>query len=128
MTILAEAGDLRGFAHHRQFLKFYGVDLATCRSGTFRRRIKLSKYGNARLRRILWMAPQVAVRQRDNSFRDKLARYVAGHGNDPNRRRKATTALTAKMARVAQAVIKTGTECRPFEEPGRHQLEEFSLR
>ncbi|MFX6424101.1 transposase, partial [Acinetobacter baumannii] len=89
--------DLRRFAHHRQFLKFCGLDLATCQSGTFRGRTKLSKYGNARLRRTFWMATQVAIRQRDNSFRDKLGRYVAGHGNDPDRRRKAMTALTAKM-------------------------------
>ncbi|CKZ70467.1 Uncharacterised protein [Mycobacterium tuberculosis] len=41
---------------------------------------------------------------------------MAGHGNDPDRRRKAMTALTAKMARVAHAVIKTGTEYRPFVE------------
>lgn len=114
LTILAEAGDLRRFAHHRQFLKFCGLDLATCQSGTFRGRTKLSKYGNARLRRTFWMATQVAIRQRDNSFRDKLGRYIAGHANDPDRRRKAMTALTAKMARVAHAVIKTGTEYRPF--------------
>lgn len=116
LTILAEAGDLRRFAHHRQFLKFCGLDLATCQSGTFRGRTKLSKYGNARLRRTFWMATQVAIRQRDNSFRDKLGRYVAGHGNDPDRRRKAMTALTAKIARVTHAVIKTGTEYRPFVE------------
>lgn len=116
LTILAEAGDLRRFAHHRQFLKFCGLDLATCQSGTFRGRTKLSKYGNARLRRTFWMATQVAIRQRDNSFRDKLGRYVAGYGNDPDRRRKAMTALTAKMARVAHAVIKTGAEYRPFVE------------
>ena len=36
MTILAEAGDLRRFRHHRQFLKFSGIDLATVRSGMFR--------------------------------------------------------------------------------------------
>ena len=116
LTILAEAGDLRRFNHHRQFLKFCGLDLATCQSGTFRGWTKLSKYGNARLRRTFWMATQVAIRQRDNSFRDKLGRYVAGYGNDPDRRRKAMTALTAKMARVAHAVIKTGTEYRPFVE------------
>lgn len=56
LTILAEAGDLRRFSHHRQFLKFCGLDLATCQSGTFRDRTKLSKYGNARLRRTFWMA------------------------------------------------------------------------
>lgn len=116
LTILAEAGDLRRFNHHRQFLKFCGLDLATCQSGTFRGRTKLSKYGNARLRRTFWMATQVAIRQRDNSFRDKLGRYVAGYGNDPDRRRKAMIALTAKMARVAHAVIKTGAEYRPFVE------------
>jgi len=114
LTILAEAGDLRRFAHHRQFLKFCGLDLATCQSGMFRGRTKLSKYGNARLRRTFWMATQVAIRQPNNSFRDKLGRYVAGHADDPDRRRKAMIALTAKMARVAHAVIKTGTEYRPF--------------
>lgn len=119
LTILAEAGDLRRFGHHRQFLKFCGLDLATCQSGTFRGRTKLSKYGNARLRRTFWMAAQVAARQPDNSFRDKLGRYVAGHADDADRRRKAMTALTAKMARVAHAVVKTGTEYRPFlERPG----------
>lgn len=114
LTILAEAGDLRRFSHHRQFLKFCGLDLATCQSGTFRGRTKLSKYGNARLRRTFWMAAQVAARQRDNSFRDKFGRYTAGHADDADRRRKAMTALTAKMARVAHAVVKTGTEYRPF--------------
>jgi transposase len=29
LTILAEAGDPRRFNHHRQFLKFCGMDLAT---------------------------------------------------------------------------------------------------
>ena len=50
LTILAEAGNLRRFNHHRQFLKFCGMDLATIQSGTFRGQTKLSKYGNARLR------------------------------------------------------------------------------
>src|SRR3546814_5068323 len=55
LTILAEAGDLRRFGHHRQFLKFCGLDLATRQSGLFRGRTKLSKYGSARLRRPFWM-------------------------------------------------------------------------
>ena len=83
LTILAEAGDLRRFGHHRQFLKFCGMDLATIRSGTFRGQTKLSKYGNARLRRTLWMAGQVAIMQRANSFRDKFERYIARDGTMP---------------------------------------------
>jgi transposase len=73
MTILAEAGDLRRFRHHRQFLKFCGLDLATHQSGQFRGQTKLSKFGNARLRRAFWVAAQVAIRQRDNGFRAKRA-------------------------------------------------------
>jgi hypothetical protein len=50
--------------HHHQFLKFCGMDLATIQSGTFRGQTKLSKYGNARLRCILWMVWQVAILQK----------------------------------------------------------------
>jgi transposase len=67
LAILAEAGDLRRFGHHRQFLKFCGLDLSTQQSGTYRGQTKLSKYGNARLRRSLWLAAQVAIRQKENS-------------------------------------------------------------
>ena len=101
MTILAEAGDLRRFRHHRQFLKFCGLDLATHQSGQFRGLTKLSKFGNARLRRAFWMAAQVAIRQRDNSFRTKFERYIAKDRDNADLRRKALTAVTAKMARAA---------------------------
>ncbi|MBG0792444.1 IS110 family transposase [Methylocystis sp. H62] len=114
LTILAETGDLRRFSHHRQFLKFCGLDLATMQSGVFRSQTKLSKYGNGRLRRTLWLAGQVAIRQRDNSFRDKFERYIARDRDNPDLKRKALTAITAKMARVVHAVIKSGSDYRPF--------------
>src|SRR3984957_5260517 len=76
LTILAEAGDLRRFSHHRQFLKFCGFDLATAQSGQFRALSRLSKRGNARLRAVFWMAASVAVRMRENSFRAKFERYM----------------------------------------------------
>jgi len=50
LIILAEAGDLRRFTHHRQFLKYCGLDLAKNQSGVSRSREQLSKRGNARLR------------------------------------------------------------------------------
>jgi transposase len=116
LAILAEAGDLRRFGHHRQFLKFCGLDLATHQSGQFRGKTKLSKRGNARLRRTLWMAAQVAIRQRENSFRAKFERYVAKNRHDADLRRKASTAITAKLARVVHAIIKSGDDYRPFVE------------
>lgn len=114
LTILAEAGDLRRFRHHRQFLKFCGMDLATIQSGTFRGQTKLSKYGNARLRRTLWMAGQVAINQRANSFRDKFERYISKDRHNTHLRRKAYTAIAAKMARTVHGIIKRGEPYRPF--------------
>ena len=114
LTILAETWDLRRFHHHRQFLKFCGMDLATVQSGMFRGRSKISKYGNARLRRTLWLAGQTAVLKMAISFRDKFERYIAQDRHNPDLRRKACTAIAAKMARTIHAVIKSGEPYRPF--------------
>jgi transposase len=116
LTIIAEAGDLRRFHHHRQFLKFCGLDLSTQQSGQYRGQTRLSKFGNARLRRTLWIAGQVAIRQRENGFRHKFERYIARDRDNPDLRRKAMTAITAKMARVVHAVVKNGSDYRPFVE------------
>lgn len=106
LVILAEAGDLRRFAHYRQFLKFCGLDLAKSQSGATRSRDRLSKRGNARLRCALWMAAMSAVRMRENAFRDKYKRYIASAPEDLDLKRKARTAVTAKLARVVYALIK----------------------
>jgi transposase len=112
LVILAEAGDLRRFPHHRQFLKFCGLDLAKAQSGNFRGKDKLSKRGNARLRCALWMAAMSAARMRENAFREKFRRYVASAPDDTDLKRKARTAITAKMARVVYALIKHGQPYR----------------
>ena len=125
LTILAEAGDLRRFRHHRQFLKLCGMDLATIQSGTFRGQTKLSKYGNARLRRTLWMAGQVAITQRANSFRDKFEGYITKDRHNKHLRRKAYTAIAAKMARTAHAVVKSGEPYSPFFEGAIHNGRTF---
>lgn len=109
LTILAEGGNLRRFAHHRQFLKYCGLDLAKNQSGTFRGQEKLSKRGNARLRLALYMATVNAIRQTENSFRNKFHRYTLASPNDADLKRKALTAVMAKMARVIHALIKSGT-------------------
>ena len=114
LTILSEAGELHCFTHHRPFLKFCGMDLATIQSETFRGQTKFSKYGNTRLRRTLWMAGQVATLQNTNSFRDKFERYIAKDRHNKHLRRKAYTAIAAKMARTGQGIIKNGEPDRPF--------------
>ena len=126
LTILAEAGDLRRFRHHRQFLNFCGLNLSTLQSGKSRGQSHISKYGNARLRTALWLAAQTAVRMRENSFRRKFDRYIRANPLDPDLRRKAYTAVAAKLARVVFGLIKHQTDYRPFfehefqvEEPSR---------
>jgi transposase len=114
MVILAEGGDLRRFGHHRQFLKFCGLDLAKSQSGASRGPERLSKRGCARLRCAFWFAGAVAVRMRENSFREKFARYMRDDPLDANRRRKALTAVAAKMARVAYGIVKTGVPYRGY--------------
>ena len=114
LTILAEAGDLRRFPHYRQFLKFCGFDLSTQQSGQFRGLSRLSKHGNARLRYAFWMAANGAVRMRQNTFRDKYARYIKADPQNPDRKRKALCAVAAKVARVAHGLIKTQTDYRPY--------------
>ena len=116
LTILAEAGDLRRFSHHRQFLKFCGLDLATEQSGQFRGLSRLSKRGNARLRTVFWMAASVAVRMRENSFRAKFERYMRSDPGGADRKRKAYVAVAAKIARVTYALIRSGADYRCFYE------------
>ncbi len=114
MTILAGAGDLRRFRHHRQFLKFCGMHLATVQSGMFRGQSRISKSGNARLRRTLRMAGQTAVLKRTNSFRDKFERDISKDGHNGHLRRKACTAIAAKIARTVHAVVNHDEPCRPL--------------
>jgi hypothetical protein len=114
MTVLAEGGNLRRFGHHRQFLKYCGFDQAKTQSGTHRGKEQLSKRGNARLRLAFWLAAVAAVRMRENSFRAKYERYIRTAPDDADLRRKALTAVAAKMARVAYSMIKQNQPYRQF--------------
>jgi hypothetical protein len=68
------------------------------------------------LRYAFWLAAVVAIRQRENSFRAKYERYIRGNPEDADLRRKARTAVAAKMARVAHALIKRETDYRGYYE------------
>ena len=61
----------------------FGDISATVQSWQFRGRSNISKYGNARLLRTLWIAAQAAVLKPANSFRDKFERYIAQGRHNP---------------------------------------------
>lgn len=106
MTILAEAGDLRRFKHQKQFLKYCGFDLATYQSGTTKGKTALSKRGNSELRKMLWLAATVAIRMRENSFREKYQQYIKEDPENADLKRKAYVAVAAKLARVVYSMIR----------------------
>ena len=95
------------------------MDLCTEQSGQSRGTTHLSKRGHARLRYAFWMAGTVAIRMRQNSFRRKCDAYMRPDPANPDRRRKAYTAVAATMARVVYAVITTGSDYRRFPEATR---------
>jgi len=117
LTILAEAGNIRRFSHFRQFLNFCGLDLCTHQSGYFRGQSKLSKHGNSRLRYAFWIAGSVAIRMRENTFRKKFDSYTKRDPLNADLKRKAYTAVAAKMARVVYSIIKNEQVYRCSFEP-----------
>ena len=53
---------------------------------------------------------------RENTFRQKYEKYIRNDPANKDLKRKAYTAIAAKMARVAYSVIKTETDYRCFYE------------
>ena len=110
ITILAESGNMRRFSHYKQFLKFCGFDLSTKQSGMFKGQTKLSKRSNSDLRRSFWMASTVAILMRENPFRKKYQNYIKEDPKNADIKRKAYTAVAAKMAKIAYTLIKNETD------------------
>lgn len=108
------AGDLRRLSHHRQFLKYCGLDLTKSQSGQKKGHEVLSKRGNKRLRLAFWIAGLVAIHQRENAFRDEYERYLSATPFDADRKRKALTAVAAKMVRVAYSLVKNRSDYQCF--------------
>jgi hypothetical protein len=70
------------------------------------------------------MAGQVAIMQRTNSFRDKFERYIAKDRQNTHLRRKAYTAIAARIARTVHGIIKRG---EPYPLAGKRMLA-FAVR
>jgi hypothetical protein len=58
------------------------------------------------------MAGQTAVLKRTNSFRDKFERYISKDRHNAHLRRKAYTAIAAKMARTVPEATQHGRSGR----------------
>ncbi len=89
------------------FIAFIGMDVRVRDSGTMRGRRKLTKRGDAEIRRLLYMAAMAA--RRSATWKPFYERMLA-------RGMTATQALVAlgrKLARIAFALLSTGSTYRP---------------
>jgi len=77
MTIIAEIGDIRRFAHPRQLTSYVGLDVAEYSSGGRERKKGITKTGNKHVQTILTESCQTASRPPILSKRIKQSR--AGH-------------------------------------------------
>ena len=59
---------------------------------------------------MFWLAATVAIRMRENSFRKKYENYTKEFVKNADIKRKAYTAVAAKMARVVYSMITHGTD------------------
>ena len=56
------------FSHPDQFVAYIGLDVRVCDSGARRGQRRLSKHGNAELRRLLFLCAQATLRARNSPF------------------------------------------------------------
>lgn len=67
-TVIAETNGFELFENYKQVVSFAGYDVIENQSGSHTGRTKISKKGNARIRRILHMPALVAIKQKESKF------------------------------------------------------------
>lgn len=95
------------FASADAYIAFMGMDVRVSDSGTFKGRRKLTKRGDPELRRLLYLAAMTA--RRSTTWHDFYERALA-RGLKPI---QALVALGRKLARIAFALLKTGSTYQP---------------
>jgi len=106
MTLLAEIGCFERFDNAKKAAAFVGVCPAQRQSGTKQWVTRMSKAGNAELRKALYMPAMAAVRA-EGVFKELYKRLV-GKGKS---KMSAIGAVMHKLVRVAYGVLKSG---KPF--------------
>jgi transposase len=107
-TLLAELGDLRRFTNARQVVAYAGLNPRQYRSGSsVQKRTRLSKQGNAAIRKALFMPAMAAVQS--NPVVAGLRTRLLARGLS---KMAAIGAAMRKLLRLVYGVVKTG---RPFD-------------
>jgi len=108
-TLMGELGDLRAFEHPKQLAHFVGVAPVTRTSGSsIEGRPHMSKRGNGRVRRALYMGALTAIRDEGPFARTYL--HLQEEGKAPL---SALGAIMRKLLVVCRGVLVTGADYDP---------------
>ena len=99
----------RNFTHPDQFVAYIGLDVRVRDSGKLRGQRRLTKQGDAELRRLLYLCAQASVRTKDSPFRIQYDRELA----KGLPKTAALCAVARKMARLCWSLHKHGTDYDP---------------
>lgn len=116
LAVLAEVGDLRRFTSSRKLSAFTGIHPQNFESGSSRRRSRLCRMGNGRVRQALYLAALAAATKckKENSFMRKYRQMVAA--GKP--KKVALCAVMRKQLLVLRAMMIHATSYRDGEQYG----------
>lgn len=113
-VLMAEVGDFSRFGSARQLAAYAGLVPSHRQSGTsVRGRARLSKVGNARLRRALFMPAMVALRW--NAAIKALGEWLSQRGK---KRKQVVAAAMRKLLHIAYGVLKSSGPFNATLHPG----------
>ena len=108
VTLLTETMHMGGMTHSDQWAAFAGLSPMPCQSGNFTGKTRMSRIGNARLRRAFYLCALTSSRM-DNPLGD-FYRRLSGSGKP---KKVALIALARKIIRICFAVLKSGVVYDP---------------
>lgn len=108
-TILAETNGFELFENTKQLVSYAGYDIIENQSGNRVGRTKISKKGNARIRRILFMPAFTAVSCKQKPFVDLYNRTLERHGI----KMKSYVAVQKKILLIIYSLWKNNQEYDP---------------
>jgi transposase len=109
--LLAEIEDIAGYQSARQVAAYAGLTPRNYRSGTIRGKTRLSKTGNARVRKALFLSAMTAKRY--NPIVRSFCQRLASHGKN---KMQILGAAMRKLIHIAFGLLKSGKRFDPNHE------------
>jgi transposase len=112
-TIAAEAGDISKYKCGKQLITMCGLNLRENSSGNHKGETTITKRGNKRLRKILYMTV-LPVMNNNPEFK-QLHEYYTTRNENPLKKKQSIIALECKLLRIIHGMAVNNTEYNPLE-------------